>query len=205
MTNKTHWENVYQTKSSDTVSWFQQEASTSLSFLARSGKGNSAAVIDVGGGASTFVDGLLDLNYQQISVLDLSAAALAQSQKRLGELASKVKWIEADVLNADLPVHAYDVWHDRAVFHFLTKPEQRTRYIEQMHKSLKPNAVVIMATFAEDGPEKCSGLPVKRYSPEQLQAELGNHFKLQFSEHNTHITPAGAEQKFQYSCFLYTA
>ena len=158
----------------------------------------SAAIIDVGGGASTLVDDLLANHYSAVTVLDLSAAALAEAQTRLGEVASRVQWLVGDITQIALPVHAFDVWHDRAVFHFLTRPEDRQAYVDTVLRAVKPGGHVIVATFAEDGPLECSGLPVMRYGPTELHAQFGAPFALVKHEREEHHTPFGTVQKFVY-------
>ena len=147
------------------------------------------------------MDDLLDNSYSNLSILDLSAAALSVARERLGQKAEQVAWLEANVLEAEFPEHAFDVWHDRAVFHFLTTQEQRQAYVKQVFHAVKPGGLVIVATFAEDGPMKCSGLPVMRYSPNELQAKFSELFDLQGYVRESHYTPAGDEQKFVYCCF----
>lgn len=198
MQPKEHWERVYSTKSTTEVSWFQEHAAVSLKLIAEAGVPPSGSIIDVGGGASTLVDDLLDRGYCRITVLDLSGAALAAAQARLGDRARQVTWLEASVLEADLPRHAFDVWHDRAVFHFLTDAEERHAYVRAVLNAVKPGGLVIVATFADDGPTRCSGLPVMRYSPEDLHAEFGAPFQLLRHERETHLTPGGNEQRFVY-------
>ena len=200
MQTKEHWENVYSTKAADEVSWFQEHARLSLQIIRDSALAPDGRIIDVGGGASTLVDDLLSAGFSKITVLDLSAAALAKAKARLGSRAVSVQWLEANILDVTLPASAYDVWHDRAVFHFLTSESERHRYVEQVLHAVKPGGLVIVATFAEDGPEKCSGLPVMRYSTEGLHAEFGNTFELLGSQRESHLTPTGKEQKFVY-CF----
>ena len=198
MQSKQHWEKVYETKSTDAVSWFQPHAESSLDFIHATGVGKDAAIIDVGGGASTLADDLLAEGYADLTVLDLSAAALSAARQRLGAQESKVRWIEADIVEADLPENRYDVWHDRAVFHFLTSPEQREAYVRTVFQSVKPGGHVIVATFAEDGPEKCSGLPVMRYRPDELHGEFGEAFALLKHQKEEHRTPSGSVQQFVY-------
>ena len=200
MQTKEHWENVYSSKASDEVSWFQEHAALSLQLIRDAEVPPSASIIDVGGGASTLVDDLLVEGFGQITVLDLSAAALSTAKTRLGERAADVQWLVADILEVQLPEAAYDVWHDRAVFHFLTTAEQRHAYVRAVLRAVKPGGLVIVATFAEDGPEKCSGLPVMRYNADQLHAEFGQPFLLLGHEQESHHTPGGNEQKFVY-CF----
>ncbi|HZW25091.1 MAG TPA: class I SAM-dependent methyltransferase [Gallionella sp.] len=198
MQSKQHWEKVYETKSADAVSWFQPHAESSLGFIHATGVGKDAAIIDVGGGASTLVDDLVAEGYGDLTVLDLSAAALGAARRRLGAQENRVRWIEADITGADLPANRYDVWHDRAVFHFLTTPEQREAYVRRVFRSVKPGGHVIVATFAEDGPEKCSGLPVMRYSPDGLHGEFGEAFTLLQHRKEAHHTPSGSVQQFVY-------
>ncbi|MBB3059879.1 class I SAM-dependent methyltransferase [Microbulbifer rhizosphaerae] len=200
MQSKSHWEKVYTTKSEDEVSWFQEHAEVSLKLIEQTGAPKSAQIIDVGGGASTLVDDLLDRGYENLTVLDLSGAALESAKRRLGTKSERVQWLEANILETTLPERAYDIWHDRAVFHFLTKPEERKAYVKTVLRSVKPGGHVIVATFAEDGPEKCSGLPVMRYSADQLHGEFGAPFDLLGQEREEHHTPAGVIQRFVY-CF----
>ena len=195
---KEHWENVYSTKPVDSVSWFQEHAELSLRLIRDAGTPLSSSIIDVGGGASTLVDDLLEAGYQSLTVLDLSRAALETAQKRLGPKAKKVHWIEANITNAGLPPNAFDVWHDRAVFHFLTTTDERHAYVETVLRTVKPGGHVIVATFAEDGPMQCSGLSVMRYSANNLHAEFGLPFTLLRQEKEEHHTPAGGVQKFVY-------
>jgi 2-polyprenyl-3-methyl-5-hydroxy-6-metoxy-1,4-benzoquinol methylase len=198
MQSKTHWEKIYAAKADTAVSWYQEHAVCSMKLLHASGVAKSAAIIDVGGGASTLVDDMLAEGYTNITVLDLSAAALARARQRLGARAGEVQWLEADVTAADLPSQRYDVWHDRAVFHFLTEPSQRQAYIEQVFRSVKPGGHVIVSTFAEDGPDRCSGLPVMRYTADQLHAQFGAAFSLVSHVKESHRTPSGNVQQFVY-------
>jgi SAM-dependent methyltransferase len=198
MQSKDHWEKVYTTKATDTVSWFQPHADFSVGLIKATGVSRDASIIDVGGGASTLVDDLLANGYSNLSVLDLSAAALAAARKRLGQRAARVQWIEADITKAKLPVNRFNVWHDRAVFHFLTTPEERAAYVQAVFHSVKPGGHVIVATFAEDGPDKCSGLPVMRYRADELHAEFGESFSLLRHEKEAHHTPSGTVQQFVY-------
>lgn len=200
MQSKEHWEKVYSTRATDAVSWFQPHADLSLGLIMAAGVGRDASIIDVGGGASTLVDDLLENGFTKVSVLDLSAAALETARKRLGSRASRVRWIEADITRADLPAGEYDVWHDRAVFHFLTSPEDRAAYVKAVFRSVKPGGHVIVATFAEDGPLQCSGLPVMRYRADELHAEFGDSFRLLDHRKEAHHTPSGTVQQFVY-CF----
>jgi len=198
MQNKGHWEKVYQTKASETVSWYQEHAEQSLRLIHNTALGKDAAIIDVGGGASTLVDDLAAEGYTDLTVLDLSSAALAVAKQRLGKYADAVHWIEGDITLIELPAHRFDIWHDRAVSHFLTDLADRHAYVERIMHAVRPGGHVIIATFAEDGPEKCSGLPVMRYQPETLRAELGDAFLLVEHEKAAHYTPLGALQQFVY-------
>jgi 2-polyprenyl-3-methyl-5-hydroxy-6-metoxy-1,4-benzoquinol methylase len=198
MDPKTHWETIYRTKDVHEVSWFQAEARRSRDLITRICPDRGAPIIDVGAGASVLVDNLLAAGYVDVSVLDVSEAALAISRNRLGTDSAKVKWMRADVLRVQLDEGAYAAWHDRAVFHFLTDATDREAYVEQVRRAVRPGGHVLVATFAEDGPEYCSGLPVVRYSAEGLHSEFGTDFQLVGSEHEDHHTPAGAEQSFLY-------
>lgn len=198
MQSKSHWENVYQTKSVTQVSWFQERAEMSLQFIHGSGVAKDGHIMDVGGGASTLVDDLLREGYRNLTVLDISAAALQAAQTRLGGDAARVHWQEADITQVKLPQASVDVWHDRAVFHFLTDAEDRQRYVQTVLHAVKPGGHVIVATFAEDGPLQCSGLDIVRYRPETLHHEFGDAFRLLDSANETHHTPAGKDQRFIY-------
>jgi SAM-dependent methyltransferase len=198
MQSKAHWENVYTTKSTDAVSWFQEHANLSLDLIKATGAGRDAAIIDVGGGASTLADDLLAEGYTDLSVLDLSGAALQAARSRLGTREHLVHWIEADITQADLSPGRYDIWHDRAVFHFLTDPADRAAYVRTVLRSVKPGGHVIVATFAEDGPQQCSGLPVMRYGANELHDEFGAAFTLLKHQKEAHHTPFGTVQQFVY-------
>lgn len=195
---KTHWEQVYQTKDSTQVSWYQPHLQRSLQMIERTGIEKSARIIDVGGGSSTLVDDLLASGYGQVTVLDISGAAIRVAQERLGALADRVTWLEADITRAMLPPNHYDVWHDRAVFHFLTDVRDRQKYVDSVRQSVNVGGHVIVATFAPDGPEKCSGLNVMRYDPDSLHGEFGAEFQLIESVREDHRTPFGTQQKFIY-------
>ncbi len=199
-----HWEQIYSTRRATEVSWYQQDPQISLSFIRHAVPDTGSVIADVGGGASTLVDGLLQAGYRNPIVLDLSAAAIAQARERLGPSAGRVVWIEADALSDALPRSGIDLWHDRAVFHFLAKPEDRAMYCRQARRALRPGGHLVMATFAEDGPRRCSGLDVVRYSEESLQTQLGSDFELVDHKHEVHITPAGAHQAFLYCLFRHT-
>jgi SAM-dependent methyltransferase len=198
MSDKTHWETIYTTKPTTQVSWFQEHPTLSLAFIEQTGIGKTGHIIDVGGGASTLVDHLIADGYQNVTVLDISGSALSAAQERLGAEADKVKWLEADITKATLPAHFYDVWHDRAVFHFLTNPDDRVRYVEIVKEAVKPGGHVIVATFGVDGPTHCSGLEVVRYNPDTLHDEFGDDFALVHSANEAHQTPFGTQQKFIY-------
>lgn len=198
MDRKQHWEQVYTTKASDAVSWFQEHADQSLRMLHNTGLGKNAAIIDVGGGTSTLVDDLVAEGYTDVTVIDLSSAALAVAKQRLGPHSNAVHWIEGDITQVEFPIHHFDIWHDRAVFHFLTDPADRNAYVAQVMNSVRPGGHVIVATFAEDGPEKCSGLYVMRYQPESLHAEFGDAFRLVNHAKEAHHTPFGTVQQFIY-------
>jgi SAM-dependent methyltransferase len=197
MQSKEHWEHVYSTKAVDAVSWFQEHAEASLQLIEGAVPLN-AAIVDVGGGASTLVDDLLARGYTNLTVLDISAAALRAAQDRLGSRASLVRWVEADITKVELPPRHYDVWHDRAVFHFLTDAQDRHAYVGALLHAVKPGGHVIVATFAEDGPTQCSGLPVRRYSAEELHSEFGAPFTLMRHDKQSHRTPFGTIQEFTY-------
>jgi SAM-dependent methyltransferase len=194
---KQHWEQVYRDKAEDAVSWFQIHPQVSLDLIKSCTKPEDA-LIDVGGGASRLVDHLLAEGYTDLTVLDVSEAALERAGARLGKAALKVQWLVADI-TLWRPERQYRLWHDRAVFHFLTEPEDRSAYLAALSAALAPGAHAVIASFALDGPERCSGLPVQRYSPESLAEELGADFRLRESRDETHLTPMGRLQRFQYS------
>jgi len=196
----THWENVYATRRAHEVGWYQIRPETSLGLIAKLGVRPGDAVIDVGGGASSLVDHLLDQGFVDVSVLDISVAALDAVRARLGARAEAVHWLTGDITR-ERPRGPFRLWHDRAVFHFLIDPEDRRAYVAALSDALPGGSLAIIATFADDGPERCSNLPVCRYSPEQLAAELGPGFALVESLRETHITPAQGKQKFVYCCF----
>ncbi|QSR89174.1 class I SAM-dependent methyltransferase [Methylacidiphilum caldifontis] len=201
MIKKQHWETVYQTKATDDVSWFQKRPALSLNLIEATGVGKDAGVIDVGGGASVLVDFLLDAGFAKPAVLDISAAALACARKRLGVRAGLVEWFEADVTEF-YPPRRFHLWHDRALFHFLTHKDDRQKYVETLRRTLTPDGHVIIATFAVDGPVKCSGLDVVRYDAPAIRAALGEEFRLLEQVDETHITPWNTEQKFSYFRFV---
>lgn len=193
-----HWNDVYTRRKATEVSWYQDHCQRSLALIHATGCGRDAAIIDVGGGASTLAGDLLAQGYPDITVLDISQQALRTARDSLGDKGGRIHWLAADITRADLPAHHYDIWHDRAVFHFLTDPQDRQCYVDAVRKAVKPGGHVIVATFASDGPEKCSGLPVVRYEAEGLHGEFGDDFQLTNSEKEMHHTPAGGEQSFIY-------
>ena len=198
MDAKTHWEKVYTTKEPEAVSWYRAHLETSLALIERAAHSRSASIIDIGAGESTLVDDLLARGYENITILDVSQTAINVTKKRLGLLAEQVKWIVADITQAQLESFAYDVWHDRAVFHFLTSIEQRAAYVRNVAKAVKPGGHVIVGTFGPEGPTKCSGLEVMRYSAESLHGEFGPRFRLVESSKELHHTPFGTTQQFLY-------
>ena len=200
---KKHWENVYRTKSPQEVSWYQQEPALSLSLITAAELPPDAAIIDVGGGSSLVVDRLSDEGYTNVSVLDISAGALAHAKHRLGAKAGAVHWYEEDVTRFK-PPHRFLLWHDRAVFHFLTARVDRERYVDVLKQALAPRGHIIIMTFAIDGPRKCSGLDIVQYDARKLAAELGPGFELIEEGHEVHLTPAGSEQRFAYFHFVKT-
>lgn len=195
-----HWENVYTTKGENEVSWFQQSPAPSLDLIVQAGATHESAIIDIGGGASRLVDNLVKQGFEDVTVLDLSAAALTAARSRLGPGAQKVRWIVADATSWE-PTRVYDIWHDRAAFHFLTDVGDRTAYIARLKRGLRIGGHVIIATFALDGPEKCSGLPVARYDSTSLGQTLGPAFALIHTERHQHATPWESRQNFQFSVF----
>jgi 2-polyprenyl-3-methyl-5-hydroxy-6-metoxy-1,4-benzoquinol methylase len=197
---KRHWEDVYSKKAETDVSWFQVEPATSIEFIGHCGADKDAAIIDIGGGESRLVDRLLDASYSDVTVLDVSEHALEHTRKRLGARAAMVQRIAADITHWT-PQRHYRLWHDRAVLHFLTEPKDRAAYVKALLAAVVPGGCVVISTFALDGPEKCSGLPVVRYSAATLAAELGPELKLVESMNDDHKTPWGTVQRFQFSRF----
>lgn len=203
MDRERHWQGIYGSTPPTAVGWYAPHLDRSLAMI-RAVAALDAEIIDVGGGASTLVDDLLALGYRRISVLDVSATALDVAQQRLGSAARTVAWLTADITRADLPPDRYDVWHDRAVFHFLTEASDRQAYADVARRSLKRGGYLIMATFAPEGPRRCSGLDVVRYDARRLVSELGPGFAVKQDVQESHVTPGGAEQKFLY-CLLQKA
>jgi 2-polyprenyl-3-methyl-5-hydroxy-6-metoxy-1,4-benzoquinol methylase len=195
-----HWQNVYREKAENQVSWFQETPAVSLELIEAVDPKFDSAVVDIGGGASRLVDVLVREGYRDLSVLDVSENAIAMAKARLGEPAEMVKWIVADVTQWE-PTRRYDLWHDRAAFHFLTEAPERTAYVECLADALRPGGHAIIATFAMEGPERCSGLPVVRYDAARLSATLGNAFAFVETRRHDHRTPLGGVQRFQFSVF----
>ncbi len=196
-----HWEQVYRTRQSTDVSWYRPHLERSLAFIDAAAPDRDARVLDVGGGASTLVDDLLARGYRHLSVMDLSEAALRTAADRLGASTDGVAWLHGDVRSVALDPQSIDVWHDRAVFHFLTDAADRTAYVNQLRRALKPQGHLIIATFALDGPQRCSGLPVVRYDAAGLQQVFGDAFGLVTTTADAHVTPGGNVQSFVYCHF----
>jgi ubiquinone/menaquinone biosynthesis C-methylase UbiE len=197
---QSHWQNVYQTKGEQQVSWSQPSPEPSLGLIEKFAPGKGADIVDIGGGASRLVDALRERGYGNITVLDLSEAALQRAKARLGADAASVQWVAADATKWQ-PLQAFDIWHDRAAFHFLVDPGDREAYLARLHRGVKRGGHAIIATFALDGPEKCSGLAVQRYDHVTLGAALGVAFELVHHQPHHHVTPWGAAQSFQFSVF----
>jgi len=195
-----HWDEVWDRADPDRVSWFEQRPEVSLRLIETSGVGREAAVIDVGGGSSLFTRQLLEAGFQDLTVLDISSSGLAAARQRLGPRASEVEWVEADVRRLE-PSRTWDLWHDRAVFHFLTEAEDRAAYRQALNGAVNPQGHVILATFGPEGPTRCSGLDVRRYSEDGLSEELGPGFSLSDSCLELHTTPGGTTQQFLYTLF----
>lgn len=201
-TRQAHWNNIYATKPVDGVSWYQGKPEKSLQIIHQFMPAeNHPTVIDVGGGASSLVDHLWAAGYASLVVLDIAETALAKAKERLGQAARQISWVVGDITTTDLPANAYDLWHDRAVFHFLVEPEGQTKYVQLVNQALKPGGILVIATFAPEGPEKCSDLPVQRYDCAALQQTLGQQFSLRLSERENHQTPFQTQQAFSYCVF----
>lgn len=198
MTDKSHWEGVYRQKSANEVSWYQPHLKQSLLLISAADLPTTAAIVDVGGGASTLVDDLLVQGFTDITVIDLATSALVQSQERLGDPAKSVRWLAGDATTELLATESVDLWHDRAVFHFLTNDAHRIAYVEQVERCVRPGKFVVLSTFAPDGPERCSGLRVARYSPDELADALGPAFVKLAEAREHHTSPLGAVQSFSY-------
>jgi 2-polyprenyl-3-methyl-5-hydroxy-6-metoxy-1,4-benzoquinol methylase len=195
---KEHWEEIYQRMPPEAVSWYRPHLETSIELIERVAGRRDASIIDVGGGESTLVDDLLARGHEHFTVLDISETAIETCKQRLGAAASRVRWMAADVTSAELECGGYDVWHDRAVFHFLTTTEQRVAYVQNVARAVRPGGFVIVSTFGPEGPTKCSGLDVVRYDAEHLHGEFGAHFRPVESREEIHRTPAGKVQQFLY-------
>ncbi|MEO8389059.1 MAG: class I SAM-dependent methyltransferase [Polaromonas sp.] len=201
---KSHWEQVYTTKSAEAVSWYQPHATLSLDLICRMAQSKATRIVDVGGGASSLVDDLLARGMTEVGVLDISSAALHVARQRLGEQAGRVRWMEGDITTIEFEKASIDIWHDRAVFHFLTNPADRAAYVAQVRRAVRPGGHVIVAAFGPDGPLQCSGLPVVRYAPDALHAEFGGAFELLEHVKEDHLTPSGLVQHFVYChCVLH--
>ena len=205
MDTQGHWDAVYGKKGPSEVSWYRPHLDRSLRFVELAELPRDAEILDVGGGASTFVDDLLARGFKHVTVLDLSETAIAQSKARLGARATEVTWIVGDITRVDLPAQRFDFWHDRAVFHFLTDETARQRYVLAVRRALKRGGHIVVATFGPSAPERCSGLPVVRYTPEGIHNEFGAQFVKVGSEGETHQTPWGSEQEFVYCYCRLTA
>lgn len=199
-----HWQSVYTSKKEDEVSWFETNPELSLSLIRAATRGEPAAIVDIGGGASRLVDSLLAEGQSEVTVLDLSAAALETARERLGTESEGVTWVVSDITTWE-PDRLYDVWHDRAALHFLTEAADQQAYVGVLRAGLRPGGTAILATFAPDGPERCSGLPVARHDAASLGVLLGADFALRETIRHTHTTPWGSEQRFQFSVFVQRA
>jgi SAM-dependent methyltransferase len=197
---KSHWQTVYSTRAETDVSWYQAEPRLSLELIEAIAPARGSRIIDVGGGASVLVDRLLDLSFEEIAVLDISESALGKARARLGKRAERVRWVVADVTEAP-ELGSFDVWHDRAVFHFLTDPDERRSYAELAKKTVPEGGHLVIATFADDGPKRCSDLDVCRYNARSLASELGQGFSLVREASETHTSPWGSSQPFFYGVF----
>jgi len=198
MDQETHWEKIYRQKAADTVSWYRRHLEASLALIERAAADNNASIIDVGGGESTLVDDLLVRGFKNITVLDISQTAIDVTKKRLGPAAERVHWLVTDITQAQLAPGAYDIWHDRAVFHFLSTADQRTSYVRQVMRAVRPGGHVVVSTFGPQGPTKCSGLDVVRYDADSLHHEFGTRFRMVESSTESHETPFGTTQQFLY-------
>ncbi len=201
MSEQEHWERVFLSNPPEKVGWYRPNLETSLNWIKEILADREALIIDVGGGASTLVDDLLAEGYRSITVADLSKTALELTRKRLGEKADAVTWIAGDITALDLSSSAYDLWHDRAAFHFLTAEDEQQKYLNNLKKALKPSGYLIIATFSPEAPPRCSGLEVERYTPDRLKSFLGPDFMLKRDRKELHVTPGGVEQMYLYCCF----
>lgn len=201
-----HWQSVYRSKAPNEVSWYRPHLEKSIAMIDHAfGGDRTKSILDVGGGASTLVDDLLALGYRGITVLDLSEDALNATRERLGVMPGGVQFACADLLQSDLPAQSFDIWHDRAVFHFLTQPQDRAQYVRQLERLLRPGGHVILATFGLEGPKRCSGLDTMHYDAASLQEQLGSRFHLLESSTELHKTPFGTTQQFLYCHFVFNS
>jgi 2-polyprenyl-3-methyl-5-hydroxy-6-metoxy-1,4-benzoquinol methylase len=198
MDKQAHWEGVYHSKAAPEMSWFRRHLDTSLALIERVASDRSASIVDVGGGESTLVDDLIARRYQNVTVMDIAENAIEHSKNRLGPASDSVSWLVADITKVQFPPGSFDVWHDRAVFHFLTEPAHRRAYVQRVTSTVKPGGHVIVATFGPEGPQKCSGLEVIRYDSDSLHGEFGGRFRLIQSLKELHETPFGTMQQFLY-------
>jgi ubiquinone/menaquinone biosynthesis C-methylase UbiE len=203
MDRKSHWNTVYGTKLPEQVSWYQRHATLSEALIREVVVDRSARILDVGGGASTLVDDLTRAGYRAVTVLDVSFNGLSHARRRMGPESDQASWVVADVLNLPVAAASIALWHDRAVFHFLTELSDRARYVREVRRVVRPGGLVLVATFAADGPERCSGLPVVRYSPDELHGAFGEGFELVRSRREVHHTPSGGIQPFTYCLCRY--
>lgn len=201
MDAQSHWDKVYATKRPEMLSWYRPHLETSLALIERVASSLSAPIINVGGGASTLVDDLLLRGYENVTVLDISEGALDAARRRLGPDAGRVRWLVADILKTQLEPGAYEIWHDRAVFHFLARPEERAAYVRQLVHAVKPGGHVVISTFGPAGPTTCSGLDVVRYDEKTLREEFGKKFEWVEGSRQLHHTPEGITQEYLYCCF----
>ena len=199
MSRREHWDAVYRARSPDAVSWYRPRLERSLEWIERCAADRDSRIVDVGGGASTLVDDLLEREYSHVCVVDISSEALSRSRARLGAAAASVEWVVGDVTSPILDDSSVDVWHDRAVFHFLTDPILRDAYVAALHRAVRPGGFVVIATFGPNGPGRCSGLPVQRYASSEIADALGAGFELVDRADEQHVTPTGATQAFAYS------
>jgi ubiquinone/menaquinone biosynthesis C-methylase UbiE len=204
MDREEHWEHVYASKPAEKLGWYKAHLQTSLTWIKELNLSANAPIIDVGGGASTLVDDLLDSGFRSITVLDISEKALSSVKSRLGEKAELLTWLNGDITMVELPDQHYELWHDRAVFHFLTEHAQQDKYRHQLLKALQPDGHLIIGTFSPEAPPKCSGLAVQRYDLERLQDTLGEEFELIDHRKELHVTPGGVEQMYLYCHFRRT-
>lgn len=201
MDSQEHWEQVYSTRLAEKLGWYKPRLETSMAWIEELDIDKGAPIIDVGGGASTLVDDLVDAGYESITVLDVSEGALALSRKRLGRQSDLVMWLGADITSYLLPPARFELWHDRGLLHFLVEPDHQQAYRTNLLNTLKQGGDVIIGTFSPDAPEKCSGMPVQRYGEDELAEFLGEEFNLVRHENEMHITPGGVEQKYLYCQF----